>query len=220
MKKIIQILTLVVITTALVSSCTVEKRLHTKGLAVSWNSKWKKQNNSTKNNPVSEAVMVQANEKQTTNSFVSEPIYTTSTEEVAAVSTPVTTTEKVAVEKTNDIASRSNVLPQAKHEQKTSLNTQNSSKKAAKFFPQAISKKQAEKATSHMTSSAGGGKASGGLLVLYIILCLFPFINLIPVYLTDGSITLNFWVTLILDILGALPGIIFALLVVLGVVSL
>src|SRR5690606_28294599 len=70
------------------------------------------------------------------------------------------------------------------------------------------------------TNAGSGSSASGGMLVLMIILCLFPFINLIPVYMHDGGITLNFWITLILDILGALPGIIFSLLVVLDVVSL
>ncbi len=57
--------------------------------------------------------------------------------------------------------------------------------------------------------------------ILWIILCLFPFINLIPVYLHDGKkVTANFIVTLILDLLFFLPGIIFALLVVLDVVNL
>lgn len=58
-------------------------------------------------------------------------------------------------------------------------------------------------------------------LIILVILCLFPFINLIAIYLKDSkSITLNFWITLILDILFFLPGIIFALLVVLDVVNL
>jgi hypothetical protein len=56
-------------------------------------------------------------------------------------------------------------------------------------------------------------------LLVMIILCLFPFINLIPVYLHDGkSITLNFWLTLILNFtyLGA---VIFAILVVLDIIN-
>jgi hypothetical protein len=65
-----------------------------------------------------------------------------------------------------------------------------------------------------------GGDSDVNLIIM-VILCLFPFINLIPVYLHDGkSVTLNFWLTLILDILFFLPGIIFALLVVLDVVNL
>ncbi|MDX2174377.1 MAG: YqaE/Pmp3 family membrane protein [Bacteroidota bacterium] len=58
-------------------------------------------------------------------------------------------------------------------------------------------------------------------LIILVILCLFPFINLIAIYLKDSkSVTLNFWITLILDCLFFLPGIIFALLVVLDVVNL
>jgi uncharacterized membrane protein YqaE (UPF0057 family) len=56
-------------------------------------------------------------------------------------------------------------------------------------------------------------------LVLMVILCLFPFINLIPVYLHDDDVTLNFWLTLILDFLW-IPGVVFAILVVLDVVDL
>jgi hypothetical protein len=67
----------------------------------------------------------------------------------------------------------------------------------------------------------GKGGSSDGELIIMIILCLFPFINLIPVYMHDGKdVTLNFWLTLILDLLFFLPGIIFALLVVLDVVNL
>ncbi|MCE3228990.1 MAG: hypothetical protein K0S32_3541 [Bacteroidetes bacterium] len=59
------------------------------------------------------------------------------------------------------------------------------------------------------------------MFIIMIILCFFPFINLISVYLKDDKdVTLNFWITLILDILFFLPGIIFALLVVLDVVNL
>ncbi len=56
-------------------------------------------------------------------------------------------------------------------------------------------------------------------LVLYIILCLFPFVNLIPVYLHQGKkITNDFWITLILDILLIL-GVIYSILVVLDILS-
>ncbi len=67
-------------------------------------------------------------------------------------------------------------------------------------------------------SKGGGGDVD---LIILVILCFFPFINLIAMYLKDGkSITLNFWIDLILDCLFFLPGIIFALLVVLDVVNL
>lgn len=57
-------------------------------------------------------------------------------------------------------------------------------------------------------------------LIIQIILCFFPFICLIAVYLHDGkSITLNFWIDLLLH-LTFIGEIIFALLVVLDVVDL
>lgn len=68
---------------------------------------------------------------------------------------------------------------------------------------------------------AATSKASAdGNKILMIILCLFPFICLIPVYIHDGhKVTLNFWITLLLHLtfIGAM---IFALLVVLDVVNL
>lgn len=57
-------------------------------------------------------------------------------------------------------------------------------------------------------------------LILWIILCFLWWLNLIAVYLHDGKdITLNFWITLILDF-TFIGGVIFSLLVVLDVVDL
>jgi len=69
------------------------------------------------------------------------------------------------------------------------------------------------------TFKSGKGDIDGNTIVM-IILCLFPFICLIPVYLHDGKkVTLNFWITLLLH-LTFVGYIIFALLVVLDVVNL
>jgi len=58
------------------------------------------------------------------------------------------------------------------------------------------------------------------MLILEIILCFFWVLNLIAIYLKDGkTITANFWVTLILDLLFWIPGLIFSLLVVLDVIN-
>ncbi|MDP1802191.1 MAG: hypothetical protein Q8L81_12615 [Bacteroidota bacterium] len=62
--------------------------------------------------------------------------------------------------------------------------------------------------------------SSDANFVLMVILCFFPFINLIPVYLHDGKkVTLNFIITLILDFTWVL-GVVYALLVILDVVDL
>lgn len=63
------------------------------------------------------------------------------------------------------------------------------------------------------------GDSSKVELLIMVILCLFPFINLIPVYLHDKGVTLNFWLTLILDF-TLIGGVIFALLVILDIVNL
>lgn len=87
------------------------------------------------------------------------------------------------------------------------------------FAPKAAIKPVADKKENTANTQKKGSSDTN--LIIMVILCLFPFINLIPVYLHDGkSLTLNFWVTLILDCLFFLPGIIFALLVVLDVFSL
>lgn len=66
--------------------------------------------------------------------------------------------------------------------------------------------------------SGAKGKSDGNF-VLMIILCFFWWLNLIAVYMHDGGITTNFWITLLLDF-TYIGGVIFALLVVLDVVDL
>lgn len=63
--------------------------------------------------------------------------------------------------------------------------------------------------------------SSDGMLVLEIILCFFWVLNLISIFLHDNkAITLNFWITLILDLLLWIPGLVFSLLVVLDILNL
>lgn len=62
-------------------------------------------------------------------------------------------------------------------------------------------------------------KADDTNTILLVILCLFWFLNLIAVYLKQGKkITTDFWITLILDLTFIL-GVIYAILVVLDVLS-
>jgi hypothetical protein len=72
----------------------------------------------------------------------------------------------------------------------------------------------------NVTNSQNKGGDADLNLVIMVILCLFPFINLIPVYLHDGKkFTLNFLITLLLDFTWIL-GVIYALLVIFDVVDL
>ncbi len=77
---------------------------------------------------------------------------------------------------------------------------------------------ESESSSTNSSPSAKKGE-SGAKLVVMIILCFFPIINLIPVYIHDNGITLNFWITLLLC-LTVIGSIIFSLLVVLDVVDL
>jgi uncharacterized membrane protein YqaE (UPF0057 family) len=69
-------------------------------------------------------------------------------------------------------------------------------------------------------NAAKSGKGSDTNIVLLVILCILGPLNLIAVYLHDGKITTNFWLTLLLDVLFFLPGFIFAFLVIFDVVDL
>jgi len=79
----------------------------------------------------------------------------------------------------------------------------------------------ANKLTKKIKRERSSSNDDDTLLIIEIILCFFPFINLIAIFLKDGKqITMNFWIDLILDFLFFLPGIVFALLVVLDVINL
>lgn len=58
-----------------------------------------------------------------------------------------------------------------------------------------------------------GGEADTNTLLLVILAILLPPL---AVYLHQGEINTKFWISLILTLLGFLPGIIYALIVVLG----
>lgn len=84
-----------------------------------------------------------------------------------------------------------------------------------------IATKQAVKPVKEKQPFDTKGKKSGSdtELILLIILCIFPILALIAIYLHDGkSITLNFWVDLILHFLFLYW--LFALLVILDVIDL
>ncbi len=191
-KKIILPLIAIVMLSSCASKFSLQKRKYTKGFYFA-NSK----SNTLKNNDVTTANLKTTNLPTKTMALPVAPV-----KAVEINTTPITVTEYNYVKTT---------VKQAKANQPTKQVVALASTKkitpAKNFKPVKLGAKK-------------GG--SGGVdLIILIILCLFPFINLIAIYLKDSkSITLNFWITLILDILFFLPGIIFALLVVLDVVNL
>ena len=75
--------------------------------------------------------------------------------------------------------------------------------------------------SSEFNTAKAAKKGGGGTnIVVLVILCFFWWLNLLAVFLHDGkSITLNFWITLLLDF-TIIGGLIFSLLVVLDIVNL
>lgn len=213
MKKISKMTALFALSVVILASCTVQKRLHNPGFHVQFDKKFKNEkfNVAKKTSEKNTVIAVENNTNQTFENNQVEVL-----KELVAENELANIT---IVETANDLATVENtvVAPTQKTAKKAIVSTQKTATPNVAKKQTSVAKLLTKTTTN---SSSGSGAASGGLLVLFVILCLFPFINLIPVYLTDGGLTLNFWVTLILDILGALPGIIFALLVVLGVVSL
>ena len=102
-------------------------------------------------------------------------------------------------------------------------------KAAKKAMPQAVApqkelskeekkeaKAQMKEQIKQMKNQAKGGSGGDAMFILAVVLCfLLPPVG---VLLFEGSITTNFWIDLILTLLFWLPGIIYALLVVAGVI--
>lgn len=208
MKNITQYLFIALAIVFASSSCTVQKRLHNPGYHVQLNSKVKVDKSADKDLKVDEELAL--SETKTAETSLPE---LEATEKVNPATLTVT---EIGSNFNADIAS---------NDESMSFQKTNTSKRSLIQAKPMVEKQpvQVEKKALKIDKKAeknAAGNASGGVaLVVLVILCLFPLINLIPVYITDGGITLNFWVTLILN-LTYIGAVIFSLLVVLGVVSL
>lgn len=195
----------------LISSCTVQKRLHNPGYHVQLN----------KSHKIGKTI---------DNTLkVDEEIALTQTNSTVTILPELNQEfkETVATESSNEMTANYEVNQSdiASNDESISFQTV-SSPKSNWIQEKHTSANQPEKVNSeeltnvNKKSNAANASAAGGVaLLVLVILCLFPLINLIPVYITDGGITLNFWVTLILN-LTYIGAVIFSLLVVLGIVSL
>lgn len=159
----------------------------------------------------------------------------TTTHEIADVkksnTSEIVSTEIVTNTKTADLAP---ALKEVSHDQNKSTMEQTLPNKTV-HFNNAISKSLYASSNSEVvkqqitfkkleisanSSKQSSKKSSDTDLIIQVILALFPILCLIAVYLHDGkSITLNFWIDLLLH-LTVIGEIIFALLVVLDVVNL
>lgn len=183
------------------SSCankfSLTKRKYTKGyyFASSKNSSSAKTENEHKNLAVKTLPVKHATLLAETNS--SPEIKNVSNNEVLTLAKLATPSKEQKSAKSNLIAS---------------VNSENN-------YATAIAVKPVVKKQNHLANAYKKGSSDTNLIIL-IILCLFPFICLIPIYIHDGkSITLNFWIDLLLH-LTFIGEIIFALLVVLDIIDL
>ena len=193
MKNIIALLAIVGI---VFSSCngkyTIAKRKYTKGFYVS------KSGNSTTKPSVTESKTVKVNapvEKV-------ETVVVVKAEENKIDITPLKTLAAKSIEQSPSIKTpaQSPAVASTSNNNYTKIN---------EIKPIEIDKIKAN------TSKKG----SDSNLILMIILCFLWFLNLIAIYMHDGGITLNFWITLLLDF-TVIGGVIFSLLVVLDVIDL
>lgn len=206
MKKIGSIVSVVVLVGILLSSCTSQKnglaikRKYNKGYYIAHNHK--KSNLVTKDSNSDKVV------KATENKVVS-----LAEVEMPAIKTIISTVnhETIPVEKAEKIneVKHNTIISDSKNATASSVDTK--VKTSHKTF--VINNKSESKAK---TTSGD----SDTMTILLVILCIFPILALIAMFLHDGnSITLNFWVDLLLH-LTVIGYIIFGILVVLDLVNL
>lgn len=103
---------------------------------------------------------------------------------------------------------------------KQAVNTNKTNNLASKGNSLTFKQKMVNAVAANKIASASKSGASDSDLIIWVILSLFPILALIAIYLHDGkTITLNFWVDLILH-LTIVGYFIFALLVVLDIINL
>ena len=190
MKKIVFAVVVVILAT----SCSMQKRHYMNGYSLQWNSK-------KGNISVTEASYIAKQTSKTESKKVTENKTIVFSQPPTEQVTATNNTSKTLVASANKTVSAPVI--------KTKVNS----------FENSVTNHNAKIVERVVTNQESSGGDTN--LIIEIILCLFPFINLIAIYLKDSKhITLNFWIDLILDCLFFLPGIVFALLVVLDVINL
>lgn len=204
MKSNIKKLSIFTIAILLLSSCgsiSISQKRYSNGLNIDWFAGKDKKAESPKVAKKTKRI----NQVAVLESIANEDVQTQSNEFVSAA----LPTESVEID-----LSQSNTKGQVKqHRSKVKVSDNKTQEKVG------VSKLSAIKSLNKIKKS-GIAKTDDNVNVLYLIMAFFPILCLIAVYLYDGQeLTTNFWVDLILHltIIGAM---VFAVLVVLGIVSL
>ncbi len=204
MKSNIKKLSIFTIAILLLSSCgsiSISQKRYSNGLNIDWfagkDKKAESPNVAKKTKRINQVAVLE--------SIANEDVQTQSNEFVSSA----LPTESVEID-----LSQSNTKGQVKqHRSKVKVSANKTQEKVG------VSKLSAIKSLNKIKKS-GIAKTDDNVNILYLIMAFFPILCLIAVYLYDGQeLTTNFWVDLILHltIIGAM---VFAVLVVLGIVSL
>ncbi len=204
MKSNIKKLSIFTIAILLMSSCgsiSISQKRYSKGLNIDWFAGKDKKAESPK---VAKKTK-KNNQVAVLETIANEDVQTQSNEFVSAA----LPTESVEID-----LSQSNTKGQVKqHRSKVKEGANKTQEKVG------VSKLSAIKSLNKIKKS-GIAKTDDNVNYLYLIMSFFPILCLIAVYLYEGQeLTTNFWVDLILH-LTVLGAIVFAILVVLGMVSL
>jgi uncharacterized membrane protein YqaE (UPF0057 family) len=204
MKSNIKKLSIFTIAILLLSSCgsiSISQKRYSNGLNIDWFAGKDKKAESPKVAKKTKKI----NQVAVLETIANEEVQTQSNEFVSAA----LPTESVEID-----LSQSNTKGQVKqHRSKVKVSANKTQEKVG------VSKLSAIKSLNKIKKS-GIAKTDDNVNILYLIMAFFPILCLIAVYLYDGQeLTTNFWVDLILHltIIGAM---VFAVLVVLGIVSL
>lgn len=204
MKSNIKKLSIFTIAILLLSSCgsiSISQKRYSNGLNIDWFAGKDKKAESPKVAKKTKKI----NQVAVLETIANEDVQTQSNEFVSAA----LPTESVEID-----LSQSNTKGQVKqHRSKVKVSANKTQEKVG------VSKLSAIKSLNKIKKS-GIAKTDDNVNILYLIMAFFPILCLIAVYLYDGQeLTTNFWVDLILHltIIGAM---VFAVLVVLGIVSL
>jgi uncharacterized membrane protein YqaE (UPF0057 family) len=204
MKSNFKKLSIFTIAVLLLSSCgsiSISQKRYSNGLNIDWFAGKDKK----AENPKVAKKTKKNNQVAVLETIANEDLQTQSNEFVSAA----LPSESVEID-----LSQSNIKEQLKkHISKVNVRTNTTKEKLG------VNKLSAIKSLNKIKKS-GIAKTDDNVNILYLIMAFFPILCLIAVYLYDGQeLTTNFWVDLILHltIIGAM---VFAVLVVLGLVSL
>ena len=204
MKKFALLLTAAFSMTLILDSCSVQKRYHRKGFTVNWNNasvNMKKNRKVVHNETIQEEVIVSNATKEKLIRNYETPISMDVASAVPSIYAPSLTDE--TSQNTEKFQIRSEKSKTFKPVKELNNKEVKSTKKAAQKIIKAVKKNQQ--------------KNSKTDTIIYILLILLvPFGTTISMYLYEGSWTSRVTANLLLTLLCGLPGLIHALVVILG----